>query len=285
MTRLLSRLADFGRTGLPRFAFTWSQRVCEQIEAQFTDIFAAISSMPDIPDVHITADYTGTVNAGQLPYNVTAQRFTNTTDNTADATWSFTTDNGGITASITSPGVLNITAVISTTEVTLTSSYGGVDKSRGFAVYLDSAAPPATGTGGGTSSSDTAFSSFNSTTHAAVSDELTVTVGSSGNATLSARLTVYTDASGLNATYKIYAKWQWWNGAAWADVGTEVSSSPDCSVRVKNSVATVTNGSVSVPQTKTGLTVASSQKFRLEARNNSGTRAMYLSGTASVVST
>lgn len=37
MARLLSRLRDFGTTGLPSYVLTWSQRVCEQIEAAFTN--------------------------------------------------------------------------------------------------------------------------------------------------------------------------------------------------------------------------------------------------------
>jgi hypothetical protein len=261
----------------------WWQLVLKQLNEQLTDLFAALSSMPDIPDVHITADYTGTVDAGQLPLNIVAIRLTNTTDDSANASWSFTTDNGGISATI-SGGILTITAITATTVVTITSTYQGVDKSRTFTVYLDEATPPATGTGGGTSSSDTTFNSFNSTTHAAVSDELTVTVGSSGNATLSAPLSVYTDPVSPTGTFQIYAKWQWWNGAAWVDVGTEVSSAPNCKVTANKTVYQVQNGAVSVPQTKTGLTVASSQKFRLLGRNNSGTRTMYLSGTASVVS-
>lgn len=265
----------------PQFQVWW-QLVLASLQESFTQLFEAVSSMPDIQDVHIVADYTGTVQPGQLPRIVTAQRFTSTTDDTANATWSFSSANGAVTGTIVA-GVLTITDVQATDVVTISSDYNGVVKSRSFTVYLDTSAPPSSGnTGSGRSTAtDTTFNSFNSTTHAAVSDELSVVVGASGNVTLSAPLYLSTDAVSPSGTFSAYGIWRWWNGAAWVDVGTEVVSSISCVVDSRHRVFP---GRLSVPQTKTGLTPAATEKFQLYARNASGTRTMYLSGTASAVS-
>jgi hypothetical protein len=48
MARLLSRLRDFGITGLPTSLLTWSQRVCEQIEAAFDNQQDQITAIADL---------------------------------------------------------------------------------------------------------------------------------------------------------------------------------------------------------------------------------------------
>lgn len=272
MTRLLDRLqaANMNRRGI----MTWSQRVCEQIEAAFLRVFVALASMGDIPDVTIVADYAGTVAAGQLPRDVIATRFTGTTDDTLNATWSFTVDSGALTATITN-GVLTITAITMSSVVTITSDYNGVIRSKTFNIIKGTAPPPSTGGSGGTSAYDSTFASFNSTTHAQVSSDLTVTVAASGNVALAAPLTYNKAGPGPNP---IWAKWQWYDTSfpTWVDVAAEVASSP---------YAVGPNyGAISVSASKTGLTVASSQKFRLMARDNAGAQVSYLYGTASAVS-
>lgn len=284
MTRILARLRSFGAGGVPPYVETWSQRVAEQIEAQFDSVFAALASMGDLADVHVQADYTGAINADQLPLNVIAKRYTGETDNSADAVWSFTTDNGGITATIDG-GVLTITDVAATERVTITSVYGDVAKSRSFTVYLDTSSPPSTGTAGGTSASDSTFSTFNSETHAAVSDELSVTIGSAGQAQLSAPLNVLTASVAPAGAFPVYLIWRHWNGASWDDVGTESLSSPNCVVDQDEISGAYfrASGRVSASQTVTGLTASATEKFQLYARNDAGTRTMSLNGTASVV--
>lgn len=268
----------------------------EQIEAQITDLAAQLvliqtaqdtadASMPDIPDVTITADSSGTVHAGQLPRNVAAKRFDGATNVTATSTWSFTVDSGSITATIgAATGVLNITALGSTSVVTITSVHNSITKSRKVTI-IKSIAAPSSGGGGGTSATDTAFASFNSTTHAAVSDELTVTVGSAGEVALSAPLSVYTAEEAPAGTFEVFGIWQWFDGAAWVDRGVEVASDPDARVvfDAEQSIYFASAGTLSVSHTHTGLVAGSSHKYRLMARNAAGTRIMYLSGTASAV--
>jgi hypothetical protein len=254
----------------PQFQ-AWWQLVLENLNEQLTDLFSALSFMPDIPDVTITADYTGAVDTGQLPKIVQAYRFTNTTDNTTDATWSYTLDSGDLTATITD-GALEITAITVTSVVTVTSTYQSVDKSRTFTVHLETAAPPSS-VG---SSTDTSFASINSTTLAPISDELTVTVGGTGGvACIASNLTVTTDAVTPSGSFSVQIQWQWWDGAAWVNIGSASTSSL---VRVASGTFAVTDGRVSKTATKTGLTPAASEKFRLEAKNSSGTRVMYFAG-------
>lgn len=277
MSRLLDRLNANNSSGLA-FQRLW-ERNCVALESQITDLFAALSSMPDIPDVRIDADYTGAVISGELPISVYAYRYSGDTDNTADATWGFTTNNGGISASI-SLGVLTITAIAGTTVVTITSTYNGVAQSRTFTVYLDVAAPPSTGGAtGGTSASTSTFTNFNSASYAAVTGELNVTTGSVGTVDLAAPLRTKINGSPSDGVYEVKGIWRWWNGASWVDVGTEVASAPDA----ERDDGDNHNGQIAVTAQKTGLAASSTAKFKLYAKNTSGTQSMYFTGTASAV--
>jgi hypothetical protein len=249
-----------------------------QIEQLELAINTANAIMPDIAPITITADYTGTVNTGQLPRSIRAYRYNGSTDVSDDATWSVDAS-AGITASVDLTGLVTITAISASGTIVVTSDHNDIERSKTIVVTLETASAPSTGTGGGTSSTDTSFASFNSTTFATVSDELTVTVGSSGEVQLTAPLMVYTDEAGASGSFDVKGIWQWWDGGAWVDQGTESSSHPDCSYLG----GMMNEGSLVVAYLRTGLAAASSQRFRLQARNNSGTRIMYLSGEASAV--
>jgi hypothetical protein len=93
-------------------------------------------------------------------------------------------------------------------------------------------------------------------------------------------------AKNTTGTFPVYGIWRWWNGASWADVGTEVQSSPDCVLDYDSETGIYffsPTGSLTVNTSKTGLGVGSSQKFQLYARNSSGTRTMTFTGTASAI--
>lgn len=268
--------------GRPTVAFhQWWDTFAANLETTFNDLEQtvvdvqfALENMPDIPDIVVTADYTGAVNTDQLPRVVNMQRLTLDTDNTASATWSFSVDSGEITASFTNPGEFTITALDSTSVVTVTSDYNDIEKSRTFTITLEVADPPALAGG---SASDTSFSSVTSSTHAAISNELSIPIGASGEAELTATLTTYVASSSGNATYIVFGKWQWWDGAAWQDVDTEVESDPDL---VKTSTYNQSPGRLRVNQTQTGLTPGNTEKFRLMARKNTGVIPVYFNGTA-----
>ncbi len=142
------------------------------------------------------------------------------------------------------------------------------------------------GSGGGTAASDNTLAAFNSASHAAISDELTVVAGAGGVVTLTAdSLAVSTAAAAPAGPFKVYGKWQWdsTGGGVWVDVGTEDASSPDAEVENFGGFYGVTAGSLTSSEAKTGLVALSSHKFRFLARNDSGVRTMYLSGTVSAV--
>lgn len=245
-----------------------------------TRLEEALQTMPDIADITISADYTGAALTGQLPRSVQAYRFNGDVDVTDDATWSFDLNGDTLTATI-ADGELEITAIEANSVVTITSDYGGVERSRTFSVILDIAEPPE---GAGTDTSqDTSLDSFNSTSYAPVSREITVTVGASGNVNLAAAyLSVYSDFDGTAGPWNVYGKWEWWDGAAWVIVGAEQQSHPDHEYPA--GPASIIYGTLNVSRTKTGLVAAASEKFRLSCKNASGTRVMYLDGKAVVSS-
>lgn len=263
---------------VPRMQRLWEE-LCENIEA-------GRSRMDDILTQTVYADHTGAVLTGQLPITIAAKRYFNEVEVTSSSAWSISVRSGSATVSIgASTGVVSITGVAAAVSVIrVTSVRNALTLYKDFTILRSNANPPSSGSGGGTSASDSSFASFNSTSHAAVSDELTVTTGSAGSVALSAPLTVYTDATSPDGTFEVYGKWQWWDGAAWQDVAAEVASEPDCVVYFELGIGyTRDDGSISVSATKSGLAASSSQKFRLTARNATGTRTMYLTGTASAV--
>ena len=277
------------------------QVFCEKIEAAFDELDDRVTQleldavdarararMDDLPAVVFTGDYTGALSADQLPLDIPVKRYDGTTNVSASSTWTATVESGDVTCSIgAATGVLNVTAIGRNSVVKIESTKDGLTLRKKQVFTISLAAPPNTGSTGGTSWTDTTLSSFNSTTMAAVSDELIVTVGPSGQVDLSAPLTVSTAAAAPTGVFRVWGIWQWWDGAAWQDLGTEWSSAfPYCTVSQDIDAGTysVAPGSFSVPASKSGLVPAASEKFRLQARNDSGTRTMTLSGTATATS-
>lgn len=237
--------------------------------------------MPDLSAVTVSADYTGAVNPGQLPRSVQASRFDGSTDVTASSAWSMTAS-AGITASVNpTTGLVTFTDVDASGTYTVTSVHNSISRSRTAAVTLQSASAPSTGSSGGTSATDTSFTAFSAATHSVVSDELTVTVGTSGNVQLSAPLAVYTAEAPPTGTFEVFGVWQWYDTGTttWVDVGTEVASNPDATYFG----GMMSEGTLNVSVLKSGLAASSSQKFRLMARTTTGSRLMYLEGEASAV--
>jgi hypothetical protein len=295
VARLLSRLADFGLAGIPQAVKTWSQRVCEQIEAlfaaqqaQITDILEALVSIDDVAAVNIAADYTGAVTpSNQLPKNVQFTMYEGATDVTTSAAWSVATDSGSISCSIgAATGLLNTTALGSTSVITVTGVYSGITKTRKQQWNLNLGPVPPTPSGGGggsgTSDSVSTFADINSASHAVIAS-LTAAPDSGGIVTLAAPLGVTTDEAAPGATLKVYGKWQWdsTGGGVWVDLAAEVSSSPDCKVTFHaggGGYYTETDGALSVPDSKTGLTPGSTNGSGGTAESVGISRTFWLTG-------
>jgi len=116
MARLLSRLRDFGIAGLPSSLLTWSQRVCEQIEATFSsqqDQITAIAALQ-------------ATQTAQLAQILAAQAAADAAQTTADTA----KKNDAISASWTSPGsILSASDAGSNATITVaghTRHYGDV---------------------------------------------------------------------------------------------------------------------------------------------------------------
>lgn len=130
---------------------------------------------------------------------------------------------------------------------------------------------------------DSSFASINTTDHAVISDELPVVVGGSGTVTLSTYMGISTAKTAPTGIFDVWGKWQWWDGAAWQDVAAEVAADTPVEVTGSSGIYSLDPGALVVNTSKTGLPEATSQKFRLMARNDSGTRTMTFFGTASAI--
>lgn len=296
--RLQQTVPIVDQYGRPTPAFhIWWDRIATQLENQINNINSSLEAlslerMSDIVPVTITADYTGVVDpSSQLPKTIACTRLNGTTDVTTSSTWSVNVRSGSISCSIGSgTGVITVTAISSDAVVDVSSDRtvngSTITLTKPLTVYFDKAEPPISGgTGGGgggsggTTMTDTTFNSISATTMAAISDVLTVTVGSGGRVDLSAPLSVTCSGASPTGTFDVYGIWQWdsTGGGVWTDLGTETLNQQSTLV---NSAHEVDNGTLSVNIAKTGLAAASTQKFRLMARKSSGTKVMSFTGRA-----
>jgi hypothetical protein len=247
------------------------------------------SGITGIAEITVEADHTGSIIAGQLPRNDAFKLMRGGQDVTTQAAWVREIVSGTYTGTVgAATGVLNSTALGSKEAVVRLTATLPASAPRTFDVKLrrNDAPPPASGGSGGgtggTAASTSTFSTVSSTSMAAISGELTVTVGSAGQVSLSAPLTTTTSPDDPAESIMQAGIWQWWNGSAWVDQGTETTGDPVQVIFVDGpNYYNVINGSLNVSATKTGLTAATSQKFRLRARNTAGTRTIWFSGTAS----
>ncbi|WP_114227040.1 MULTISPECIES: hypothetical protein [Sphingomonas] len=219
-----------------------------------------------------------TAQAGQLPKDTQYRLIKSGVDVTEQATWAVSTSTGGVTATVGNTtgtrGLVTVSAMTTVTGALRVTATLGVARPYDVTVSKTiAAAPPTAPTGatGGTNNTDTSLTTVNATVSTSpnlISDELTVTLGSS---VTQARVSVAFDhtLTGVTggATQTLSAKAQWWNGSAWADVNAYVASNP---AFLRYNEGTVTEpswindpGNVSFDTVQTGLTAGSTQKFRV----------------------
>lgn len=238
-------------------------------------------------DVTIYADSAGTVKSGQLPKNVAITASKGASAVTTLGTWSRTATTG-ITCTIgASTGILNITAMSGTdVSVPISFSYLGVTRTATVRVIKQNDPPSnsgGSGATGGTSASTTTLGNTTGTaydTTNAVSATLTATAGSNGQVQCTAPISFNRTNTTNPGETGAYGKWQWRAIAgSWADITTEVQES-FTAVAVDDPELGFINGggSISVTQTKTGLTNGTSYEFRFLWRQRN------VSGTASAIS-
>lgn len=251
---------------------------------------SAVPSLDQVAPVAFAADYLGVLSAGQLPKNINVVRRRGGTDVSSSTTWSIISQTGisGVTVTISSSGIVTIPAgatigLSSTIEVR--SVRDGTTLDARIGVTRNDAAPPSTGTGGGTTVSDSTFNSVSGTSFVAISDIMTVKTGSSGQVQFSAALTTTADSASPNGVFDVEMKWRYRTvGGSFADVDTAVSSDPDTSVYFDGDYFT-DDGFVNSSPTKTGLSANTDYEVQLFARRTGGSPAknVYFIGTASAV--
>jgi len=228
-----------------------------------------IGSPVGLATIKLAADYQGVVKAGQLPktiyYTLAEGEGTNVT---TLAVWSVVVKGGSITCAIgVATGALSITALASDAIIELTATYNGATRSVTVTVLAEKDAPPVTGSGAGTSATDSTITGVSSTAYStAKAGPLTVKAGSGGSVNLSAPLEFARPIDG-NGTRDAYGKWQWRVvGGSWADVSAEVLSTSPAFVTGYPFEPESYNGFISIAPTKSGLTAGTDYEFQLLLR-------------------
>ena len=251
---------------------------------------SAVPSLDQVAPVAFAADYLGVLSAGQLPKNINVVRRRGGTDVSSSTTWSIISQTGisGVTVTVSSSGIVTIptgATIGASSTIEVRSVRDGTTLDARIGVTRNDAAPPSTGSGGGTTVSDSTFSSVSGTSFVAISDMMTVKTGSSGQVQFSAALTTTADSASPTGTFDVEMKWQYRPiSGSFADVATEVSSDPDTNVYFDGDYFT-DDGFVNSSPTKTGLSASTDYEVQLFARRttSSPTKTVYFIGTASAV--
>lgn len=250
----------------------------------------AVPSLDQVAPVAFAADYLGVLAGGQLPKNINVVRRRGGTDVSSSTTWSIISQTGisGVTVTVSSSGIVTIptgATIGASSTIEVRSVRDGTTLDARIGVTRNDAAPPVTGSGGGTTVSDSTFNSVSGTSFVAISDLMTVKTGSSGQVQFSAALTTTADSASPTGTFDVEMKWQYRTvGGSFADVATAVSSDPDTNVYFDGDYFT-DDGFVNASPTKTGLSASTNYEVQLFARRtaSSPTKTVYFIGTASAV--
>lgn len=248
------------------------------------------SQVTGTSEITISCDHTGAPLDGQLPKSSQFRLVRAGADVTTSATWSRSIVSGSITCAIgSSTGTLSISAITSDAVIRVAAALNGVTRVFDVRVIRSLAAPPSTGGSGGgsggTAASDTTFTTVTSTAMATITDELSVTVGSSGTVGLTATSAFTSSTSGY---FNIASVWQRWNGSAWVDLSAEVAGNegynPASSGGIRPIIETDPSydGYFDNSLNVTGLTAGSTQKFRLRARGDVSWAIYFHTSVASV---
>jgi hypothetical protein len=253
----------------------------------------AVPSLDQVASVNFAADYLGVLSAGQLPKTIAVIRRRGGVDVSDTTTWSIVSQTGITgTVTISSSGVVTIptgaTVALSAT-IEVRSVRDGTTLDARIGVTRNDAAPPNTGSAGGTTVSDSTFNSVSGTSFVAISDLMTVKTGSSGQVQFSASLTTTCTAATPSITdpsSNVEMKWQYRAiGGSFADVASAVNSDPDPLVYQESGIWFSEDGAVNSSPTKTGLSASTDYEVQLFARRTSATptKDIFFIGTASAV--
>lgn len=250
----------------------------------------AVPSLDQIAPVAFAADYLGVLSAGQLPKNINVVRRRGGTDVSSTTTWSIISQTGisGVTVTVSSSGIVTIptgATIGASSTIEVRSVRDGTTLDARIGVSRNDAAPPSTGSGGGTTVSDSTFNSVSGTSFVAISDLMTVKTGSSGQIQFAGALTTTAEAASPVGSFNVEMKWQYRTvGGSFADVTAAVNSDPDAATTFEGDYF-AEDGFVNSSPTKTGLSASTNYEVQLFARRttSSPTKTVYFIGTASAV--
>ena len=254
------------------------------------DVTAAVIPLHDSPTTSITvqADHTGVLTT-TLPRNYIWKRLRGTIDVSSTATWSIE-DAVGCTATVTSSGQVSLTGVTAASgSFVVQSVRDGTTVRTAVSVTRNDAAPPQSGSSGGTSASSSAAFATTSDTFAVISEELVFETGSSGEAALSAALTLDVQAAAPASAsgWDVECQWEIKEGAgSYSDVGTALGETVKPLINVEEEGGiffyTDSDGSLSANITATGLTANTEHTARLKGRRvNTPVKSINYIGTRS----
>lgn len=228
------------------------------------------------PTQSFPADHLGAIAASQFPRAIASKVTRGGQDIRKSAGTSHAITTANVTATVDNVAGSDTKGQISITGVAAKSGTidhvvtvdGVVQPAVRILVERNDAAPPATGAAGATSAQDSVLNNV-STTYAATSDVLTLRAPASGTIALSAPLTFERAATASGST-SAWGKWQWRAiGGTWADVAAEIASSQSAVTTVITGEPTEQSpGTLSVMQSKTGLTAGTDYEFQLLARSS-----------------
>lgn len=250
----------------------------------------AVPSLDQIAPVTFAADFLGVLSAGQLPKNINVIRRRGGIDVSSSTTWSIISQTGitGVTVTISSSGIVTIptgATIGASSSIEVRSVRDGTTLDARIGVTRNDAAPPSTGSSGGTTVSDSTFSSVSGTSFVAISDLMTVKTGSSGQIQFAGALTTTAEAAPSVGTFPVEMKWQYRTvGGTFADVASAVSSTIDATVYFDGDYFT-DDGFIDCSPLKTGLSASTDYQVQLFARRTSSTplKDVFFLGTASAV--
>lgn len=244
---------------------------------------------PNDASLLFTANYQGTIDAGQLPKNLIIKRISGTTDVSADATWTIESQTGisGVTVTVTD-GVVTIPSsaiIASSATIVVKSNYQDTDIYSNINVTRIDSSPPNTGSGASTVN-DSSFNSVSSTTLTAISDIMTVKTGSSGQIVFSAPLGIYVEAASPDGEFGAIGQWKYRAvGGSFSNAGSQADDVFGALVSYDYDFSTYLSfgGYIDVSATVTGLSANTDYEVQLYAARDTSSPAktIYFSGTAS----
>ena len=249
----------------------------------------AVPSLDQVAPIAFAADYLGVLAGGQLPKNIAVIRRRGGIDVSSTTTWSIVSQ-VGITGTVTisASGVVTIPtgATIGTSStIEVRSVRDGTTLDARIGVTRNDAAPPSTGSSGGTTVTDSTFSSVSGTSFVAISDLMTVKTGSSGQIQFAGALTTTVEAAPSVGTFPVEMKWQYRTvGGTFADVATAVGSTLDATT-IFDGFYYSEDGFVDCSPLKTGLSATTDYEVQLFARRTASPpiKDVFFLGTASAV--